>query len=147
MDIDGSQARMAAFLRDHQDKIVGRWSELVVASVRGRTSVIEARRELEDIYSLVVTVMSDPGEQARVELRAVLAEFSQSRARGGFTPSETALGLFSLKEAVYEQIADSAELMLEFIAFSRLIDELGLSAGEAKAKRFPISPGDIHLIA
>ena len=47
MDVDGSQARMAAFLRDHQDKIVGRWSELVVAGVRGRSSVVEARRELE----------------------------------------------------------------------------------------------------
>jgi rsbT co-antagonist protein RsbR len=133
MDIDGSQARMAAFLRDHQDKIVGRWSELVVAAVRGRSSVVEARRELEDIYSLVVAVMSDAGEQARVELRAVLAEFSQSRARGGFTPSETATGLFSLKEAVYEQIADSAELMPEFIAFSRLIDDLGLYTFESYA--------------
>jgi rsbT co-antagonist protein RsbR len=133
MDIDGSQARMAAFLRDHQDKIVGRWSELVVAGVRGRSSVVEARSELEDIYSLVIAVMSDPGEQARVELRAVLAEFSQSRARSGFAPSETALGLFSLKEAVYEQIADSAELMLEFIAFSRLIDDLGLYTFESYA--------------
>jgi rsbT co-antagonist protein RsbR len=124
---------MAAFLRDHQDKIVGRWSELVVAAVRGRSSAVEARSELEDIYSLVVGVLSGPGEQARVELRAVLTEFSRSRARGGFTPSETALGLFSLKEAVYEQIADSAELMPEFLAFSRLIDELGLYTFESYA--------------
>src|ERR1700691_3054645 len=115
MDVDGSQARMAAFLRDHQDKIVGRWSELVVASVRGRSSAVEARSELEEIYSLVVGVMSGSGEQARVELRAVLAEFSRSRARGGFTPSETALGLFSLKEAVYEQIADASELTPDFL--------------------------------
>src|ERR1700722_3740700 len=133
MDIDGSQARMAAFLRDHQDKIVGRGSELVVAAVRGRSSVVEARRELEDIYSLVVTVMSDAGEQARVELRAVLAEFSQSRARGGVTPRETATGLFSLQEAVYEQIAGSGELLPEFIAFSRLIDDLGLYTFESYA--------------
>jgi rsbT co-antagonist protein RsbR len=124
---------MAAFLRDHQDKIVGRWSELVVAGVRGRSSAVEARSELEDIYSLVVAAMSGPGEQARVELRAVLAEFSRSRARSGFTPSETAVGLFSLKEAVYEQIADSAELMPEFIAFSRLIDDLGLYTFESYA--------------
>src|ERR1700689_5810016 len=122
MDIDGSQARMAAFLRDHQDKIVGRWSELVVAGGRGRTSVVEARRELEDIYSLVVTVMSDPGEQARVELRAVLAEFSQSRARGGFSPSETAVGLFSLKEAVYAQSADGDVVMPEVLASPRLLE-------------------------
>jgi len=26
MDVGSSQAQMAAFLRDHQEKIVGRWS-------------------------------------------------------------------------------------------------------------------------
>ena len=35
MDVDSSQGRMAAYMRDHQDKVVGRWSELVVAGVRG----------------------------------------------------------------------------------------------------------------
>lgn len=29
----------------------------------------------------------------------------------------------------------------------RLVDEFGLSAGETKAKRFPISPTDVRLIA
>ena len=37
MDVDGTSERMAAYLRDHHDKVVGRWSELVVAGVRGRT--------------------------------------------------------------------------------------------------------------
>ncbi len=136
MDVDGSQPRMAAFMRDHQDKIVGRWSELVVTGVRGRSSVAEARRELEDIYSLIVAAMSGesgPREQAGVELRAVLAEFSRSRARSGFTPSETALGVFSLKDAVYELIPDAAELVPEFLAFSRLIDNLGLYTFESYA--------------
>jgi rsbT co-antagonist protein RsbR len=54
MDVDGSQARMAALLRDHQDKVVGRWSELVAAGIRGRSSAIEVRRELDDIYALVL---------------------------------------------------------------------------------------------
>ena len=52
MDVDSSQGRMAAYMRDHQDKVVSRWSELVVASVRGRSSAVELRRELEDLYSL-----------------------------------------------------------------------------------------------
>ena len=29
-----TQGRMAEFLRDHQDKVVGRWTELVVAGAR-----------------------------------------------------------------------------------------------------------------
>ena len=131
MDVDGRQARMAAFMRDHQEKVVGRWSELVAAGVRGRSSVVEVRRELEEIYVLVLRAMSGADEHAAGELRAVLAELSRSRARNGFTPSETALSVFSLKEAVYEQVAESAELVPEYLAFSRVVDDLGLRTFEA----------------
>ncbi len=126
MDAGSSQGQMAAYLRDHQDKVVGRWSELVAAGIRGRSSAVEVRRELEDIYALVIGVLSGTDENALGELRAVLAELSRSRARNGFTPSETARGIFSLKDAVYELTADTAGLMTEFLAFSRLIDDLGL---------------------
>ena len=117
MDVDSSQQRMAAYMRDHQDKVVGRWTELVVAGLRGRSSVAEVRRELEDLYSLVVRAMSGTDEQAPGELTAVLAELSRSRARNGFTPRETALGVFALKDAVYELVADAAELVPEYLAF------------------------------
>jgi hypothetical protein len=30
MDVDSSYRRMAAYMRDHQDKVAGRWSELAV---------------------------------------------------------------------------------------------------------------------
>ena len=120
MDVDSSQARMAAYMRDHQDKVVGRWTELVVAGLRGRSSAAEVRRELDDLYSLVVRAMSGADEQAAGELRAVLAELSRSRARNGFTPTETALGVFALKDAVYELVADTAELVPEYLAFSRM---------------------------
>lgn len=56
-----------------------------MTSVRGRTSREEVRRELDGLYGL-----------------------SRGRARDGFTPSETALGVFTLKEAVYELVAYSA---------------------------------------
>lgn len=110
MDVDGTSERMAAYLRDHHDKVVGRWSELVVAGVRGRTSREEVRRELEDLYALIVRVLSGADEHAAGELTATLDELSRGRARDGFSPSETAIGVFSLKEAVYELVADSAEL-------------------------------------
>jgi rsbT co-antagonist protein RsbR len=131
MDIGGTGQRMAEYLRDHHDKVVGRWSELVVAGLRGRTSVEEARRELGDLYSLIVRVLAEADDHAAGELRASLDELSRSRARDGFSPSETALGMFALKEAVYEQVADSADLVPEFLAFSRLIDDLGLRTFES----------------
>ena len=133
MDVDSSQQRMAAYMRDHQDKVVGRWTDLVVAGLRGRSSVAEVRRELEDLYSLVVRAMSGTDEQAAGELTAVLTELSRSRARNGFTPRETALGVFALKDAVYELVADAADLVPEYLAFTRMMDDLGLHTFEAYA--------------
>jgi rsbT co-antagonist protein RsbR len=133
MDVDSSQGRMAAYMRDHQDKVVGRWSELVSAGLRGRSSAAEVRRELDDLYSLVVRGMSGTDEQASGELRAALTELSRSRARNGFTPTETALGVFALKDAVYELVADATDLVPDYLAFSRLMDELGLHTFETYA--------------
>ena len=133
MDVDSSQARMAAYMRDHQDKVVGRWSELVSAGLRGRSSAAEVRRELDDLYSLVLRAMSGADEQASGELRAALAELSRSRARNGFTPTETALAVFALKDAVYELVTDTAELIPEYLAFSRMTDDLGLHTFESYA--------------
>ena len=133
MDVDSSQGRMAAFMRDHQDKVVGRWAELVAAGVRGRISAMEIRRELEDLYSLVIRAMSGADEQAIGELRAALAELSRSRARNVFTPSEIALEIFALKDAVYELVADTTELVPEFLGFSRMVDDFGLHTFETYA--------------
>jgi len=133
MDVDSSQGRMAAYLRDHQDKVVGRWTEIVVTSLRGRTSATEVRRELDDLYSLVVRAISGADEQAAGELRAALAELSRSRARNGFSPRETALAVFALKDAIYELVADAADLMPEYLVFSRMMDDLGLHTFEIYA--------------
>jgi rsbT co-antagonist protein RsbR len=131
MDVGGTRERMADYLRDHRDKVVARWTELVVTGLRGRTSADEARRELGDLYSLIIRVLSSADDHAAGELRATLDELSRSRARDGFTPSETALSVFSLKDAVYELVADTADLVPEYLAFSRMIDDLGLRTFES----------------
>ncbi|HTX27997.1 MAG TPA: STAS domain-containing protein [Streptosporangiaceae bacterium] len=131
MEADGTQVRMADYLRDHHDKVLGRWSELVVIGLRGRTSLEEVQHELGELYSLIVRVLSAADDHAAVELRAALDEMSRSRALNGLTPSETALAVFSLKEAVYELVADAAEMVPEFLAFSRTVDDLGLRTVEA----------------
>jgi rsbT co-antagonist protein RsbR len=134
MDVGSNQGQMAAFMRDHQEKIVGRWAELVaVAMGNRRGSAVEVRQELEDIYSLVIRVMPGTDEHAMGELRATLTELSRSRARNGFTPSETALAVFSLKDAVYELVTGATELIPEYLAFSRLVDDLGLHTFETYA--------------
>jgi rsbT co-antagonist protein RsbR len=131
MDVGGTGERMAACLRDQQDKVVGRWSEIVTASVRGRSSLDEVRRELGELYSLIVRVLGGADEHAAGELRAALDELSRGRARDGFAPGETALAIFTLKDAVWELVADNVELLPDYLAFSRLVDDYGLRTFES----------------
>src|SRR5207237_307237 len=98
-----------------------------------RSSAVEMRHELDDLYDLVLRAMSGADEQAAGELRATLAELSRSRARNGFTPTETALSMFALKDAVYELLADDTELVPEYLAFARMMDDLGLHTIETYA--------------
>ena len=144
MDVDGTSERMADYLREHHDKVVGRWTELVLSGMRGRTSLEEVRRELGDLFTIIVRVLSEADEHAAGELQAALDELSRSRARDGFSPSETALAVFSLKEAVYELVGSAAELVPEFLAFSRLIDDLDrkstrLNSSHSDLSRMPSS--------
>lgn len=124
---------MADFLHANEEKLLDRWYEIVFSTVRGRAAADEVRTELADLYGLIIRAMSGADDSAIGELRASLAELSRSRARDGFSPSETALAVFSVKDAVYELVADSAEMVNEYLVFSRMIDDLGLSTFEAYA--------------
>jgi rsbT co-antagonist protein RsbR len=130
MDIESSQGRMADFLRAHEEKLLGRWCELVAAGAGGRAATDDVRRELGELYGLLVRAMARTDESADGQLKAALAELSRSRARSGFTPRETALEIYSLKDAVYELVADAAELVPEYLTFARMVDDLGLHTFE-----------------
>lgn len=130
MEVAESQGRMTAFLREQQDKVLARWSELVVTGVRGRVSEREIHAELADLYSLVLRAHADTDDSAAGELRATLDELSRSRARNGFTPTETALGVMSLKQSVYELVSGLPELLPDFLVFSAMIDDLALHTFE-----------------
>jgi rsbT co-antagonist protein RsbR len=131
MERGENRERLTAYLRENQDKVIGRWSELVLAGVRGRTSLEELRHELSALLALILRAASSADEHAAGELRASLEELSRSRARDGFSPSETALAVFSLKEAVYELVGGDTDLMAEYVSFSQLVDDLGLRTFEA----------------
>jgi rsbT co-antagonist protein RsbR len=133
MDINSDQGQMAVYLRKHADEVLKRWADLVLATSRGRITADEARHELDDLFQLVLRSMTSEDDLASGELRAALAELSRSRARSGYSPSETALTVFSLKDAVYELVADAAELVPEYLTFARLVDDLGLHTFETYA--------------
>ena len=68
-------------------------------------------------------------------LRQFLTQLSRTRALQGFTPSETATFIFSLKEALLPALQetlgdDPATLAGEILAVNRLLDSLGLMTFE-----------------
>ena len=77
--------------------------------------------------------------QAWEETRDVLGEISQSRARQGFSPSETATFVFSLKQPLFERLRtelahDPAALADEIWKGTTLLDQLGLYTTEVYQK-------------
>ncbi|MBW8481861.1 STAS domain-containing protein [Actinomadura parmotrematis] len=131
---DGGQGRIGELLRDHRESVLDRWVALVVAGLRGRLTEGELRGELTELYGLIERAAGGDGT-ASGELHAALADISRSRARQGFSPSETAISVFTLKQAVYEQIENAGDpaTYTAFIAFSQSVDDLGLVTFETYA--------------
>ncbi|WP_245966229.1 STAS domain-containing protein [Sphaerisporangium album] len=128
-----SRHHIERLLRDNEDGILDRWVQISNEPLLGRVNESETRRELHEIYRVLLQSLSRP--EAASELRGLLAELSRNRARQGFTPSETAVSVYGLKEAVYELIGAEQEgdeqALRGFIWLSRTIDGLGLYTFEA----------------
>ncbi len=127
-----------AILRDQRASVVTRWSGIVSEASGRRTSRAEVEHELAQILDALVAGMSDGDLDAHSahfdELRALLVEFSQGRARAGYAPSETAVAMFALKDAVLALLGDDANAYADFVPFSKFVDGLGLLTFETYAQ-------------
>ncbi|HZO94647.1 MAG TPA: STAS domain-containing protein [Candidatus Baltobacteraceae bacterium] len=131
--------RIAAVLTEQRQTIVRRWLDTVVTKTRGRRTSAEVEQELEPMFDALASALnggaSDVSDGQLDELRAMLAEYSRSRARQGFTPSETALAIFMLRDAVISTISEREPSALgEIAGLSRMLDDLGLVTFEAYAQ-------------
>ncbi|TDB87814.1 STAS domain-containing protein [Actinomadura sp. KC216] len=132
---DGSGGRdITQLLGAWRDPVLNRWIELVGEGVRGRITERELRSELTELYELVERALGGD-DTAAGELRAALAEISRGRARQGFSPTETAIGVFALKQSLYEEVRKTRDQRAysELIDFSSFVDELGLATFETYA--------------
>jgi hypothetical protein len=96
--------RFAVVLDDHQEALVTFWTERVAATMRGRLSHAELQRQNAELrrafHQALAGSAQDLSGEAAAELRAQLAELSATRARQGFSTTETAVSIFSFKDAV-----------------------------------------------
>ncbi|MET7821102.1 STAS domain-containing protein [Micromonospora zamorensis] len=129
--------RLAALLSGQTERVTTRWTEIVTSSLRGRLSQAELRRQVQDLHNAIVAT----GEQGDIdltgenaaELRAALSELSRGRARQGFSATETTISIFALKDVLAElvQEAGGPTALHDFVAFSKLVDEMGLFTFES----------------
>ncbi|MFG1713241.1 STAS domain-containing protein [Micromonospora sp. NPDC049203] len=124
--------RLAHLLSQHADRLTNRWTEIVASSLRGRLSRAELARQVQELHRALVEAgqhgVSDLADEHGGELRAVLSELSTNRARQGFSATETAISVFALKDTLLEVLEDEkgTDALRDFVAFSALIDQMGL---------------------
>ncbi|MBL7260866.1 STAS domain-containing protein [Paractinoplanes lichenicola] len=124
-------ARFAALLEENQEALVAAWTDRVTTSLRGRLSHAELQRQTSEMrrafQQALAGAAQDLTTEAAGELRAQLADLSATRARQGFTATETAVSVFALKEAVLNVLDGSdATTLRDYVAFSSFVDEAAL---------------------
>ncbi|MEZ5409169.1 MAG: STAS domain-containing protein [Acidimicrobiales bacterium] len=103
------------------------WERNLAGSVRAQVAPDQLRAELSALYrAFVAGVRSGDGTRSNSfdEVRALLSELSTSRARRGFSPTETASSVFALKDALFEVMGVTGSS--DQLELSRAIDDLGL---------------------
>jgi rsbT co-antagonist protein RsbR len=116
---------LAATLTARSGEVLSSWEERLAPAVRAQMSTAELQAELRTQWdAFIAGVSSGRGTrgEAFAELRALLAELSISRARQGFSPTETAASVFALKSALLD-VLGTADLE-GWLRLSSAIDDL-----------------------
>nr|WP_296067657.1 STAS domain-containing protein [uncultured Actinoplanes sp.] len=124
--------RFASLLEEHQDQLVESWTERVAASLRGRLSQAELQRQTAELRKSFQSALAggagNLASEAAAELRAQLSELSSSRARQGFSATETAVSVFAFKEALVALVQndEGRTTLKDYVAFSSFVDDAAL---------------------
>ncbi|MEU3244432.1 MULTISPECIES: STAS domain-containing protein [unclassified Streptomyces] len=123
-------SRLVGLLTVRGEDLAADWADNVTGSLGGRVSRAEVERELQELYGALVAALGhgelDARGEAFGEVRALLTELSRNRARQGFTPSETAIGVLALKQVLEPSLTDEGGDVQAYLGFAALLDALGL---------------------
>ncbi|WSG48064.1 STAS domain-containing protein [Dactylosporangium sp. NBC_01737] len=114
---------------------------MAARTLRGRLTNVELTRQVRDVFGALQGLLTADGDGQIAgaeagESRAALAELSRAWARQGFTPSETASLVFTVKEVVLGLTeAGQGELATtDFLLLSLVVDDMGLFTFETYTK-------------
>jgi rsbT co-antagonist protein RsbR len=136
------KSRLPEILKKHEAELVSGWIKEQTGSggAVGRIKESELREQCGRFLRLVQEA-AQSGNLTNISAsewngaREMLAEVSRSRSHQGFSPSETATFVFSLKKPVFarlqQELAKDGEVLNdETLSASELIDRLGLLTTE-----------------
>jgi rsbT co-antagonist protein RsbR len=125
MASDGT-VRARALLATHRDRILPSWIDAASLLLRGRMSRQELELELRTVYTALASDRPSADGDSLDEARAIVAELSRSRARQGFSATETSVAITSLKDALVPLVRASEASVDDLIDLAALVDDLGL---------------------
>jgi rsbT co-antagonist protein RsbR len=138
-------ANLAEILRGHQDAILEEWLRAMSGSTR-RSDLMkdtelrsQAQRFLKLLSAATEAAGNDIQASAWNSTREMLSEISRSRATQGFSPSETATFVFSLKRPLFDRLREEysrdADMLTSMLwSTTELLDSLGLYSAEVFIK-------------
>src|SRR6476469_5270287 len=137
-------AAVESVLRDPQAQLLERWNAALPDGLGLRSDLPsegELRTECQRFLSALGQAVTeahttDTSGAAWAAVREQLTALSRSRATQGFTPTETATFIFSLKEPLSAELQarhgdDAAGLAASLRAMTAMLDDLGLFTAEA----------------
>jgi rsbT co-antagonist protein RsbR len=122
---EDESAALAQLLVERSNDVLSAWERRLSPSVRSQISATELHAELRlqwDAFVAGIASGRDTRGDSFAELRGLLAELSITRARQGFSPTETADSVFALKGALLD-VLGTADLE-RHLALSSAIDDL-----------------------
>jgi rsbT co-antagonist protein RsbR len=136
-------SRLPAIVEQHQKEILTEWlsQQLTSGAWRaGRMQEAQLREESQRFLALLTAAIQhssefEPRSTQWSEIREFLGELSRSRAAQGFSPSQVATFVFSLKQPLFKRVgeslkADAATLTSALWEITTLVDALGLYTTE-----------------
>ena len=129
-------------LNRHESEILNDWLTLQHDAATRRADLIsdaDLNRQSKDFLSafrqgVASGRLDDIMTPAWERTREIVADFTRARARMGFTPSETAIFVFSLKQPLFRVLNTNGHLEEELWNISTVLDKLGLYSGEMYQK-------------
>ena len=134
-------------LRSHGKELLQEWQREQLNPALLRSDLIspdELKQQMENFYEHLLEALEKDreGELSRETwkpVRSFLADLCRSRAKQGFTPTETALFVLSLKRPIFRWLQDSLKndpehLGKELWNINALLDKLGLLTTETYIK-------------